>query len=86
MMMMKFLVMGLLVVVMQSVLQARPAADAVDWLQWKTEQSHSYSTQLEEEYRRETWTRNYGYIQKHNAKNGGTKLKLNQFADMVYNL
>ena len=54
-----------------------------EWWQWKREHGRKYGSAVEEVKRRDVWAQNYDYIRNHNRKNQGTKLSLNQFADMV---
>ena len=74
------LVVVVLLAVTVCVLHAHPA---LEWWQWKTVHGRRYQDTVEEAARRDIWMTNYDFVQKHNTKNGGIKLELNQFADMV---
>lgn len=56
-----------------------------EWWQWKIKHGRMYKSTMEEKARRDVWMQNKDYITRHNSKNPGFRLALNQFADMVSN-
>lgn len=56
-----------------------------EWWQWKIKHGRTYKSAVEEKAKRDVWMQNNDYINRHNSKNPGFRLALNQFADMVSN-
>ena len=77
-----------LLVMVQGVLHVFPAQQQqllqAEWEQWRAEHGKRYLSAADEATKRQTWSKNYDHIQKHNNRgNAAMKLSLNQFADMV---
>ena len=74
--------MKILLIVVSLTTAVLPMPFEMNWLQWKQVHGKVY-TEMDEIISRDTWFKNYLYVEKHNREHHSFKLGLNEYSDMV---